>query len=570
MKEQDDILEQLFRENLHDAEMPVSEGLWTRIKKSIDNNRKKKFIIWLSLFAIAALASFYFISNSNNTSEKIANTKNTTIKIENKENRTNAESQEILNKNNQKEEIETTKNNSEPRGKYYSIQLGAYKNMSEEKLSELPDSLRYEKDINGLTKILYGKFANSEEAKRAVQKLDKNSNAFIAEYENGERKGIISKYEIQNSGTPIQQIVPNNNTLIASQNGNGSNPENDKSTAVKAFESNSKEAEMKNNSLANDSKNNSKEEKATQNEIKAKDLIAEQVKTPKDSAAEDNQTQSIAKIDSAIVKETKADSAMVIAKSDSAENKIIQNKKDSVQNLPSDSKWTTFLGVEGGLLLPYANYSSPNSLLNEEIKNGIKQKSSYNALLNFGVVFKNRINVFAGVGISDLQSDYSLNKTYTYNDTITIPIFDSLGNQIGSYDSLVNISQSISHNSKFHYQFLNIPIHIEFILKLGKKFKLIPGIGAIFTYVLSAKSSWIDPKTNSIIYDDKKRYKSSFFSGVAGLKLEYGLAEKWGVYFSPTYTIGFRNIYKDNNLKIRPASINLNVGARYYFGKKIN
>lgn len=578
MKEQDDILEQLFRENLHNAEMPVSEGLWTRIKKSIDNNRRKKFIIWLSSFAIAALASFYLISNSNNASEKITNTKKITTKIENKENGTNTESTEILNKNSQEEEVATTKNNSEPRGKYYSIQLGAYKNMSEEKLSELPDSLHYEKDINGLTKILYGKFLNPDEAKKTFQKLDKNSNAFIAEYENGERKRIISNNKSPN--TIVADVPSSLNKNNLGTNKNNSSPENANSTAVKAFESdNIKGTEIINNDAnSNSLTNDSKEEKATQNKIQLNDLIAEQVKTPKDSATANNQT--LAKQDSLVEKENKTDSTQV-HKTDSTSNetsKKVDVKDESI--VQKEDK--LYFGIYFSPTLNYSNLSPVGSPIVKE--RNANEKNSFSYLFNgmMGYKINSRIDISLGAEYNQRSLKYNSsvsdsvinsiinNSYYTYfTDSIldtsgTFYIYFPDSTLTPSYDTTY-AKQTVSHSGKNNYQLFSIPITFSYAVINTEKWIVAPAVSLIYNFILSAKESWIDPESNAIIYRTKTNFQSNFAYRVS-VFVNYNIGEKFSILMAPTFTSNINSIYKKSDvLKMKPYFFDARLGIRYRF-----
>lgn len=74
MNEQDDIFENLFKVNLQNIELPVSEGLLSRIKKTIFKRKKRKLFFWLILFLGfgSIVISFFFntITKNRNISNK--------------------------------------------------------------------------------------------------------------------------------------------------------------------------------------------------------------------------------------------------------------------------------------------------------------------------------------------------------------------------------------------------------------------------------------------------------------------------------------------------------------------
>lgn len=82
MSEEHDIFEEMFKDSLQDIEIPVSEGLWNRIKISIWGRRKYFFLLWFFIGLIGiALGTYLFGEMKNNNDEtKIARNNSNTIK----------------------------------------------------------------------------------------------------------------------------------------------------------------------------------------------------------------------------------------------------------------------------------------------------------------------------------------------------------------------------------------------------------------------------------------------------------------------------------------------------------
>lgn len=81
MSEEHDIFEEMFKESLQDIEIPVSDGLWKRIKISIWGRRKYIFLLWffIGLIGIALGTYLYSEMENNNDGTKIARNNSITI-----------------------------------------------------------------------------------------------------------------------------------------------------------------------------------------------------------------------------------------------------------------------------------------------------------------------------------------------------------------------------------------------------------------------------------------------------------------------------------------------------------
>ena len=131
--------------------------------------------------------------------------------------------------------------------------------------------------------------------------------------------------------------------------------------------------------------------------------------------------------------------------------------------------------------------------------------------------------------------------------------------------SFVN-KQPYTQTIKMTAQFINIPIFAEYTIGLGGKWNLVPSLGLVINYLVSAQSTYTNTLTNEILISDKTNFKTMSVSGLGGLKLEYLAKEKWSIFLAANYTLFAGNLYKDSGvLKIAPSGFNTNMGLRYYF-----
>jgi hypothetical protein len=105
MSEEHDIFEEMFKDSLQDIEIPVSEGLWKRIKISIWGRRKYFFLLWFFIGIIAlSIGAFLFggMKNENDKTNIVAKHLTTKITTGNAEvNKSNdIDSQNTILKNN--------------------------------------------------------------------------------------------------------------------------------------------------------------------------------------------------------------------------------------------------------------------------------------------------------------------------------------------------------------------------------------------------------------------------------------------------------------------------------------
>jgi hypothetical protein len=516
MSEQDDILENLFRENLVNLEIPVTESLWQRIRRSIEPGKKRRFFIWLFFGGFAAL---FAVTLLNVSPEKTFSARTERINPK------------------QKPASEKIKPVSQEKTIQEAGHLEPTQKSASEKINSSSEKSTIKKISNAdLSKISSPGKAESLSSGKAANPSAKKNLVSVSPYnhKHKEKQGRINNYQGQQT-TTANVVLPANKK------------DNEQMLSIissKLPETTDLPATRPENTIQNPlSATVGEKEKISpkQNENTKRDSISPPASAT-DSSAKDSSVKEI-------IRDTTAKS---IGKPDSS-----AVKKDSVAN-----KKLFFIGVEGGaMVLPGAWYSGETG----DLEANNNEKSS-GIVLQGGICFKN-FRFGTGLGFSRFSNNRVQYQTRYYQDSMSVPRYDSLGHIMYYVDSTFMNSRSTQIKPRIQYQMLQIPVFAEYKIALGKRVNLIPSAGININVLTSASMMWTNVSGDALFSSSRKDFRLISAGSYAGLKLEYRW-KQWGIGVSSSYMTFFMPIYDKNSLQVKPGGLYLNGGIRCYFSNQ--
>ena len=548
MENKEDKLVELYRNKLGDSKLPVSDRVFTNIKKELNSQNKKKGLGYYSLillFTLAAGATIggyfnrfsYLINKDKATSVTVKkdNFANTVSRASNTSEKTlaNKESISIKDKttdNSEKEKITLTTNaNTSP--------LKEKENREEQK-----------NVVNNTFKTN----AKNNNNRFPIKEKNKGDNVLLATITT---KEINTNVEKNNSNSKFYK--KRNKKL--SEKVNDADPLKVKSYSKKTIKS----AKDKKN-IANIAETEKGNVLQKNNENKINDHVL----NPLLNANTDSVTNNISKENSFTkLEETKKDSIK-----DNLLNKIADSIKQNNDNSPSikhkdDYYAKTALSVDviGGPSISFRTLKTGDNAGADNRNKNEKMQVTYNAGVDFGITLKNKLYINVGVHLNNKSEKYHFAAVpLKYGTTIT-PIYDTTA-FIG-YDTVASHSGGIAeYNVQNKYQFLSIPLMLGYRFSIKDKLFLTPVIGIGFDYLLSAKSSWIDTQTEQTVSYTKANGAFSLFTiaGKINLNIGWDITDKWSLIVQPGYTRSLESIYKrGDELKLYPYSYDLNLAVRF-------
>ncbi len=200
-------------------------------------------------------------------------------------------------------------------------------------------------------------------------------------------------------------------------------------------------------------------------------------------------------------------------------------------------------GMSGAKRIYYNPNNAPGALKQSDIMN-------YHATMGVGYRYKHwRIET----GLQYLTSGYQLNNLI-------------LGSDFDPNKTII----TGTGNYRITYNHIGIPLQLGYAFPLSHKLNVVPSLGMLASYNLGAKHrlkvedvAW---NTNMPGDDFKKEYNTLSIWGDAGLKLEYKLSHKIGLFAGPSLQYMISSFYKKptNNMVFtasqRNYSINMDLG----------
>ncbi len=248
--------------------------------------------------------------------------------------------------------------------------------------------------------------------------------------------------------------------------------------------------------------------------------------------------------------------------SDSSKQKVeIVNKLDE-KTINSSTKF--FVDLNGGPSFAYRKISGSNSLVQNRNANE-KQLITYNVGIDVGAIIKNKFIMQVGLAINNKGEKYNFLGQEAKFYIIDSAFYDTV-QHVYIADTIQLQSAIEKHISINKYQFISIPILVGYQFTIKEKWFIEPSAGITFNYLIAARSSWVDPETHHYVDYNKNNFKSVTISGKIKINIGMNITDKWSVSIQPGYTRFLQSIYKkEDNLKLIPYSYDLNIGLRYKF-----
>lgn len=559
MSDNNDKLDDLFKSRFDEVEMPVSDKLLANIKQELNAPKRKRrfgFWIWLvcGLVVVAEIINIsmpYFKKEKSEVVNKIEIDKLTKVSV-NKE----------LNNDDSKIENTNTSNSVESEN---NNQQNAKDALNTEERTEVAVSNSTEKPKKN-TVIAQNK--KSVVPKDAVESTQLNERV-------GEKN---EKKQSLKTASPSTTVVDKKNKLQKKE----TNKTQEKSTTVtpeklaeKAFE-----AELKsNNSIANKEKSLEKKNNLTP-------------ETPIDTEATKENTTEIDSVKNNTVtniNNTVADT--LVKNNDSVTVAIAKNETDTTKTNPKEDpknetetpkSFTFFVELNGGPSQSFRILSPENNAIVKHRNTSEKATLSYNAALDFGVLFKNKYQISTGIGIDTKAEKYYYKghpaEYYTYLDSFYVydSIFDTT-----LIDSLLYIDTTLNttldseqvkmaaqeKRIKNRYQYVKIPLMLGYRFNINERWFITPNAGVVVNYLISGNATWYDEMQQQYVsYNAKTDYRTLVFAARAKIDIGFNVKDKWSILLQPAYTRFLQSIYrKENSFKHLPYSYDVNVGVRYTF-----
>ncbi len=536
MIEEEDILESLYKTHLEDIEMPVSDSLWNRIRKTIALNRLRKILGALALIGAVIGLSLFFIHPADLNRNSYAKENKTRISWKNKP---NGNDQEEIRDTYQKKTLTVTKKN---------------------KTDSLWDNITYidKKDIKNVDqkkKILKNVNTEINNSKKITEIGLPSSQQSKLPGKRSLHPLIVDKGQ-KKSNQKTEIDIKQKKSLPTTQNENSQTEKNTKNKEDSIANPLNKEI-LSNGNSPKSAENNTP---LTDSIPKLKDgnpITGQNQVLKTDSNPTTSQNQVL-----------KTDTFPTQPSDSAGMNSSNSQKPDSTLsgNTPppkdNENKLKLFINAESGGLIPIVSSSIAGITMTNNPTGNKVQNLSYDERVELGFMIQNKLSLNIGLGLSHFQGNYS----------------QTVSNAIQWKDTTgKNHTTTVVINSKagFDCQFLNIPVFAEYLFGLSPKWNLAPSIGVILNYLLnaqstaSASSSQSIPGvslTNATSTNRTTDFKPLTASTLTGLRLEYILNEKWKIYLCPSYSFFIGDLVKEGNiLKITPSAFNANLGITYFF-----
>ncbi len=536
MEDKDKRFDEMYRKQLKDFQLPVSDKVLASIKEEIALDASKKnlgFANWkLSLVLVigVVLTLFVFINKELNTKQENGKEKkndlvlidksNNEARLKNEQKRIKDEkiSSGKINVTEIGDKTNTIDNNSSASKKNVE---GIETKQNKKYESSKSTALKPSSDTKNLNLIEDKKHASLSEAVITKKSLDTHKNIANASettpHTNKSELTLIDKKENSNKSTfeSIDPIKANDNNILQSQ---GSI---DKST----------------NSATN--------------------LIGEKNKIDvEEKSSLVNEIKSIKKDSTEILVKNKTNDSIKLAPSALA--KADENPKPS-------AKSGIYLAANGGPSFTTRNLTTGNNTGAANRNEAEKSIISYDAGIEAGLTIKSHLLVSIGIRISQYGEKYNYTKSM-----LQTTLHDSIYNDSGTIYTFIDtvrttvIKDAHVQNS---YQFMSIPISLGYQFNIGDKWTIAPTVGLGINYLLKGSSTWLDSNTGEQIdYVKSTNFNTTSLSGSIKLELAYKVQEHWCITLQPEYSRWFQSIYKkDDELKLFPASYKINVGMKYSF-----
>jgi len=552
-----DDLESLFRDKLENIEIPVSDGLWKRISTTLDNKPNPWKFSWnkISLLIISSTLILGFSlgilyhNSIHNSRTNLGNSSNRTSN-----NGSNIGSNIGLNNaspNTSNSRIDNTSPNLSactsshtPTNISRNTSISPSTNSSTNSSSHTPTNITPNTSVKTPTSITPTSTATIPKNENASGNL--NSPIVNPNVKKGGTKGNnLASSNATNTQLSrkvnSQPSLANNPSTAAMPEGQLGKPKGESSVDLKSGNpSGSSQASVAMNNAIQSPENQTESQPQTQPQNKStsqsqpQNPSLTQTQNPSLSLSQtQTQTQSQSQgqsqplIDSThlLIAQT---TQPLIKDSTKVKKDTVALKKDTLPSTNSASANSNkenrlYVFVEGGTNLIFGNGFGTSQL-------PANQLAQLNAMVGIGHSLYKKFNLFVGI----LTSAISGNETYTTPKQF---------NPSNPSDTIDKVTQ------KAKYQYIGMPLNLEYEMKVSDNFTLVPYAGLQLNYFTMLSLNYYSSNANAIIKTENKSLNYFTTSGLIGTKLDYKIRNQWSLYLNANYNFLFNGVGVDVGLK---------------------
>lgn len=576
MSEDNDKLDDLFRSRFEDVELPVSDKLLANIKKELDVPKpKRKFGAWIwiaSFLAVVGLA-WVVIYNINNAAYNQVDSAAIKTKLENNSISGN---EKVNNENIDNKNANTTE--------FVKGNSNAAVSQIPEEQNKQEESTERALEHTNKNEIAENKQQTTSEASQKKNNVEAtghkkaksvagtgNETSFKTESEkantSSDKKAKALNKEKQKTSSDSETSSTKKKTQVDQENvtkqGVAADSKTNTSTEVEKNTEKLTETSKKATEMAKETPAETMGASGTDKE-EQKNVTEAQTSSATGTATELNQDSIALKSDSVIVSNT--------PKTDTLAKPKDEPKKETKE----PKKYAFFVELNGGPSQSFRMFQTDNNRAN--YRDGAENPYyAYGGGVDAGILFKNKYQVTAGIGIDNKGEDYYFKgqaESLTYNIDSFYVYYDTIFDSVVYTDSTLMYTADTVYTSfipesklKQRYQYLKIPVMFGYRFNINEKWFITPNVGVVVNYLISGSSTWFDPDRQELItYNAREKYRTIVFAGRAKIDIGFNVNERWSILLQPGYTRYLQSIYrKEEPFKHYPYSYDLNLAVRYTF-----
>jgi hypothetical protein len=562
MIDNSDKLDDLFKSRFDEVELPVSDKLLTNIKQDLNASKRKRrfgFWIWLvcGLVVVAEIANIsmpYFKKEKNEIANKIEVDKSTKVSVNNEMN----DGDERKNEN--------ISNSVERKNDNEQNTHGA--SNAEERTITVVSTSTSTQQVKENTVTAQNKINTPAQPIAKTVQLDKRV---------GEKSEKKQSLKTTTSSTP--KATKQDKSLDKEKNKEKSATTTSKKLSEDAIVAESK---LQNTIINKDEQVESKNKSFAENST-ALNTQASKYNLARADSVKNSSVSIVKEIIADTLVKNKDTVPVIVAKTEVDTTKIIP-KEGSEKETETPKSFTFFVELNGGPSQSFRMLSPESNAVVKHRNASEKATLSYNASLDFGVLFKNKYQISTGLGIDTKAEQYHYKghsaEYYTYLDSFyvydtsyfidsitfdTVPYIDSIFTEV--LDSEQVKMAADEKRIKNRYQYVKIPLMLGYRFNINEKWFITPNVGVVVNYLISGNATWFDEANQQYItYNVRDDYRSVVFAARAKVDIGFNIKDRWSILLQPGYTRFLQSIYKtQNTFKHLPYSYDLNLGVRYTF-----
>ena len=554
-----DDLESLFRDKLENIEIPVSDGLWKRISTTLDNKPNPWKFSWnkISLLIISSTLILGFSlgilyhNSIHNSRTNLGNSSNRTINNGSNIGLNNPSPNTSNSRiNNTSPNLSASSSSHTPTNTARNTSISPSTNSS----SLTPTNTARNTSVKTPTSITPTSTATIPKNENALGNVNSpigNPNVKkVGTKRNNLASSNATNTQLSRKVNP-QPSLANSPSTAAMPEGQVGKPTGESSVDLKSGNpiGSSQASLAMNNAIQspeNQTQSQTQNKSTSQSQPQNPSLIQTQNSSQSLSLSQNqtqSQTQTQSQSQSKSQTQTQGQSQALV---DSTHLLIAQTmqplindstkvKKDTValkkDTLPSTNSASSnsnkenrlYIFVEGGTSLIFGNGFGTSQL-------PANQLAQLNAMVGIGHSLYKKFNLFVGI----LTSAINGNETYT-----TAKQF----NPSNPSDTIDKVTQ------KAKYQYIGMPLNLEYEMKVSDNFTLVPYAGLQLNYFTMLSLNYYSSNANAIIKTENKSLNYFTTSGLIGTKLDYKIRNQWSLYLNANYNFLYNGVGVDIGLK---------------------